>query len=74
MMFDTYPELFYVLDKMQPILKQRLEQKGFVLLNWGWQYLSWQSGARLITGSNKLPGWHSHPETHAPEREKRAAG
>ena len=46
----------------------------FVLLNWGWQYLSWQSGARLITGSNKLPGWHSHPETHAPEREKRAAG
>ena len=41
MMFDTYPELFYVLDKMQPILKQRLEQKGFVLLNWGhggWVY------------------------------------
>jgi NADH:quinone reductase (non-electrogenic) len=29
----------------------------FVLLNWAWQYLSWQSGARLITGSNELPGW-----------------
>jgi NADH dehydrogenase len=32
----------------------------FVLLNWAWQYLSWQSGARLITGSNVLPGWKEH--------------
>lgn len=31
-----------------------------VLLDWMWQYLSWQSGARLITGSEKLPGWHQH--------------
>lgn len=29
-----------------------------VLLDWMWQYLSWQSGARLITGSDNLPGWH----------------
>lgn len=34
----------------------------FVLLNWTWQYLSWQSGARLITGSNVLPGWQEHNE------------
>jgi len=45
-----------------------------VLLNWGWQYLSWQSGARLITGSDQLPGWHSPHETEASERKKRAAG
>ncbi|HJX00763.1 MAG TPA: NAD(P)/FAD-dependent oxidoreductase [Terriglobales bacterium] len=45
----------------------------FVLLNWGWQYLSWQSGARLITGSDKLPGWHSPNENKAPEQ-KKAAG
>jgi NADH dehydrogenase len=39
----------------------------FVLLNWAWQYLSWQSGARLITGSNVLPGWqepHEVAEEH----------
>src|SRR5262249_41163455 len=44
-----------------------------VLLNWGWQYLSWQSGARLITGSDQLPGWHAHHEAETSER-KRAAG
>jgi len=41
MMFDSYAELFYVLDKMEPVLKQRLEAKGFVLVNWGhggWVY------------------------------------
>ena len=34
-MFDSYPELLYVLDQMEPTLKKRLEAKGFVLLNWG---------------------------------------
>jgi TRAP-type C4-dicarboxylate transport system substrate-binding protein len=34
-MFDSYGELLYVLDRMKPALKQRLEAKGFVLLNWG---------------------------------------
>jgi TRAP-type C4-dicarboxylate transport system substrate-binding protein len=41
MMFDSYPELFYVLDKMEPVLRKRLEEKGFMLLNWGhggWVY------------------------------------
>jgi NADH:ubiquinone reductase (H+-translocating) len=45
-----------------------------VLLNWAWQYLSWQSGARLITGSDKLPGWSVQDESHADEERKRAAG
>jgi TRAP-type C4-dicarboxylate transport system substrate-binding protein len=35
MFFDSYPELFEVLDRMQPMLKARLDAKGFVLLNWG---------------------------------------
>src|SRR5262245_13848064 len=34
-MFDSYGELLYVLDRMTPTLKQRLEAKGFVFLNWG---------------------------------------
>jgi NADH dehydrogenase len=46
----------------------------FVLLNWAWQYLSWQSGARLITGSNQLPGWHSHHDLDVAEEKKQAAG
>ena len=33
--FDSYPELFTVLKKLEPSLKARLEAKGFVLLNWG---------------------------------------
>jgi NADH:ubiquinone reductase (H+-translocating) len=45
-----------------------------VLLNWAWQYLSWQSGARLITGSDQLPGWQSQQESHPEEAGKRAAG
>lgn len=35
MFFDSYPELFAVLDRMRPTLEARLEAKGFVLLNWG---------------------------------------
>jgi TRAP-type C4-dicarboxylate transport system substrate-binding protein len=35
MFFDSYPELRVVLNAMTPMLKQRLEAKGFVLLNWG---------------------------------------
>ena len=46
----------------------------FVLLNWAWQYLSWQSGARLITGSNQLPGWHEHHQADVAEEKKQAAG
>jgi len=41
MMFESYDELLYVIDKMQPTLEKRLEAKGFVLLNWGhagWLY------------------------------------
>ena len=34
-MFESYGELLYVLDQMKPALMQRLEAKGFVLLNWG---------------------------------------
>jgi len=45
----------------------------FVLLNWAWQYLSWQSGARLITGSNALPGWNE-PDQTAEEPRRQSAG
>src|SRR5439155_19377662 len=41
MFFSSYPEMFAVLEKMEPILKRRLEERGFVLLMWGhggWVY------------------------------------
>lgn len=33
--FDSYDELNYVIEKMTPVLRKRIEPKGFVLLNWG---------------------------------------
>src|ERR1039457_4085606 len=35
MMFDTREELDYVRDRIRPKLEKRIEDKGFVLLNWG---------------------------------------
>ncbi|MDX1388607.1 MAG: TRAP transporter substrate-binding protein DctP [Acidobacteriota bacterium] len=33
--FDSFEEYAYVLEKMTPVLAERLEAKGFVLLHWG---------------------------------------
>ena len=33
--FDSDEELWYVVDKLSPLLEQRLEAKGFHVLNWG---------------------------------------
>jgi TRAP-type C4-dicarboxylate transport system substrate-binding protein len=33
--FESYDELAYVLDRMTPRLRERLETRGFVLLAWG---------------------------------------
>jgi TRAP-type C4-dicarboxylate transport system substrate-binding protein len=33
--FDSYDELNYVTEKLTPIIRQKVEPKGFVLLNWG---------------------------------------
>jgi TRAP-type C4-dicarboxylate transport system substrate-binding protein len=35
MMFDSYEELDYVRDRIGPKLEKRIEDKGFMLLNWG---------------------------------------
>ena len=34
-----------------------------VMINWAWAYLTYERGARLITGSSQLPGWKT-VETH----------
>jgi TRAP-type C4-dicarboxylate transport system substrate-binding protein len=33
--FDSYDELNYVTDKLTPVIRKRIESKGFILLNWG---------------------------------------
>ena len=35
MFFDSYDELFHVLDTLRPEFEKRLLAKGYVLLNWG---------------------------------------
>ena len=41
-----------------------------VLIQWAWSYLTYERGARLITGDTTLPGWTAHPPK---EREREAA-
>jgi NADH dehydrogenase len=44
-----------------------------VMINWAWAYLTYQRGARLITGSDELPGW-TEPEATVDRSEPAAAG
>jgi len=42
-----------------------------VMIQWAWSYLTYERGARLITGSNELPGWI---EAERPEDKTVAVG
>lgn len=62
MFFDSYPELYATLEALEPVLKQRLEAKGFVLLNWGhggWVYFFTKSPVESVEGlrRSKLFVW-----------------
>ena len=57
MFFQSYPELFTVIDRMEPEFKKRLEAKGFVLLNWGhggWVHLFTRTPVRDIDELKRL--------------------
>jgi len=56
MFFDSYPELYATLDKLEPVLKQRLEAKGFILLSWGhggWVYFFTKNPVESVDGLKK---------------------
>ncbi len=36
-----------------------------VMIQWAWSYLTYDRGARLITGSSALPGWSADTEANA---------
>jgi NADH dehydrogenase len=38
-----------------------------VMIQWAWSYLTYERGARLITGSDELPGWTEARPEAAPE-------
>jgi len=40
-----------------------------VMIQWAWSYLTYERGARLITGSNELPGWTEPKPQPAEENE-----
>ncbi len=57
MFFDSYGELFHTLDVVRPALEQRLEERGFVLLNWGhggWVHLFSKQPVREADDLRKL--------------------
>jgi NADH dehydrogenase len=37
-----------------------------VFIQWAWSYVTYERGARLITGSTTLPGWKPAPEVRSP--------
>jgi TRAP-type transport system periplasmic protein len=56
MFFTSYPELYATLDKLEPMLKARLEAKGFVLLAWGhggWVYFFTKDPVATVDGLRK---------------------
>jgi NADH:ubiquinone reductase (H+-translocating) len=54
------------------------QNRILVFIQWAWSYVTYERGARLITGSNTLPGWegmHPVPEANVVEEkpEERAS-
>jgi NADH:ubiquinone reductase (H+-translocating) len=44
-----------------------------VMIQWAWSYLTYERGARLITGSNELPGWTDTDRQESVTENKRRA-
>jgi TRAP-type C4-dicarboxylate transport system substrate-binding protein len=56
MFFTSYPELYATLDKLTPLLRQRLEARGFMLLAWGhggWVYFFTKQPVESAEGLRK---------------------
>jgi len=60
--FESYDELNAVMDKLTPLLKQRLEAKGFVLLHWGhggWLQLFSKRPVKTVADLKAVKLWTS---------------
>jgi TRAP-type C4-dicarboxylate transport system substrate-binding protein len=57
MFFDSYEELFHVLEATRPALEKRLADKGYVMLNWGqagWVHIFSKEPVRSVGDLKKL--------------------
>ncbi len=62
MLFDSYDELDHVRDELAPKLEQRLESKGFVVLNWsdgGWAQFFTKKPAKTLDDIRAQTLWIS---------------
>ncbi len=60
--FDSYDELNYVTDKLTPVLRKRVEPKGFMLLNWGhggWTQIFTKRPVQSVDDLKKIKLWTS---------------
>jgi TRAP-type C4-dicarboxylate transport system substrate-binding protein len=60
--FDSYDELNYVTDKLTPVLRKRIEPKGFVLLNWGhggWTQVFTKKPVQTVEDLKQIKLWTS---------------
>ena len=42
-----------------------------VMIQWAWSYFTYERGARLITGDDRLPGWNDQESPHADHAKRR---
>ena len=62
LLFESYDELNAVIDRLTPTLRQRLEAKGFVLVNWGyggWLQLFSKRPIRTVADLKAVKLWTS---------------
>jgi len=55
--FENYEEFYCVLDGLEPVLRQRLEAKGMILLSWGlggWAYFFTKSPIGAVADIKKM--------------------
>jgi TRAP-type C4-dicarboxylate transport system substrate-binding protein len=60
--FDSYDELNYVAEKLTPVLRKRMEPKGFVFLNWGhggWTQVFTKKPVQTVDDLKKVKLWTS---------------
>lgn len=57
MFYESYDELFHVMDALEPVMTKRLEERGFVFLGWGfggWAKLFTKKPVRTVDDIRKL--------------------
>jgi TRAP-type C4-dicarboxylate transport system substrate-binding protein len=60
--FDSYDELNYVTEKLTPVLRKRIEPKGFIFLNWGhggWTQVFTKKPVETVDDIKKVKLWTS---------------